>query len=140
MWGTSIAGAKTPAEQASELLVRTVGGLSSAQGYDFVDSCAGAGGPTPLMEASMNQRLQKAGFSPVRFVLTDLWPDLKAWKEIRSPNIDRIETPVDATAATRIARPGKKECRVYNLCFHHFDDASARRVLSNAVKTGDAFV
>lgn len=110
--------------------------------YTFVDACAGAGGPTPLIEKRMNQQLKSAGLDSVRFVLTDLWPDIKAWKQItsRSENISYIEQPIDATKGIRLVAPEGKECRMFNLSFHHFDDGPAEKVLKSAVDTSDAFV
>jgi hypothetical protein len=124
------------------VLLQILGGPDAASRYTFIDSCAGAGGPTPLLEASMNERLKTFGHAPVRFVLTDLWPDLKAWSAVvkRSENISYIEEPVDATEAVRLAEPGKKECRIFNLCFHHFDDPAAEKVLRSAITSTDAFV
>lgn len=142
MWGTALSKKGSPAQQAAEILLRAVGGPDEASKYTFVDSCAGAGGPTPLLEQTMNETLHAHGHAPVRFVLTDLWPDLKAWRAIarRSQNISYIEKPTDATTAVRLAGPGRKECRVFNLCFHHFDDAAGEKVLRSAVESADAFV
>ena len=79
----------------------------------------------------------------MKFLLTDLWPDLKAWEQIVKDNpegkISYIETPIDATKAQRISGE-KKECRLYNLCFHHFDDPAAAEVLESAVESSDAFM
>ena len=110
--------------------------------YTFVDACAGAGGPTPLIEKRMNQQLKSAGLDGVRFILTDLWPDIMAWKQItsRSENISYIEQPIDATKGVRLVAPEGKECRMFNLSFHHFDDGPAEKVLKSAVETSDAFV
>jgi hypothetical protein len=95
----------------------------------------------PSFEPRLNEQLRSAGLNSVRFKLTDLWPDLKAWKEIASTseNISYVEEPVDATKAKRLSGD-KKECRLYNLCFHHFDDAAAEQVLSSAVESSDAFL
>ncbi len=131
-----------PAVQACQILVDQLGGPENATKYTFVDACAGAGGPTPLIEQRMNQQLKSAGLDSVRFVLTDLWPDIKAWKTItsRSENISYIAQPIDATKGVRLAAPERKECRMFNLSFHHFDDAPAENVLTSAVDSADAFV
>ena len=50
--------------------------------YHFVDACAGAGGPTPIFESVLNKRMRDEGKPPVEFLLTDLYPDLEAWKAI----------------------------------------------------------
>jgi hypothetical protein len=90
----------------------------------------------------MNSRLTASGHKPVDFVLTDLWPDIKAWEQIakRSKNITYIKEPIDATKPRRLAKPGTKECRIFNLCFHHFDDPAAEKVLASAVQSADAFM
>ncbi|GIK06671.1 hypothetical protein Aspvir_002321 [Aspergillus viridinutans] len=45
---------------------------------------------------------------------------------------------------TRILAPGahsdEAECRLFNLCFHHFDDPAAAKVLRSAIQSSDAFV
>lgn len=142
MWRTSNTSKGSPATQASELLLEAVGGPAKASQFTFIDSCAGAGGPTPLLESAVNKRLTEAGYSPVNFILTDLWPDHKAWAQIakRSEHISYIEEPIDATKPRRLAEPNRKECRIFNLCFHHFDDEAAGKVLSSAVQSTDAFM
>jgi hypothetical protein len=139
MWKTESGTEGTPAAQACDLLLDNI---PNAQEFTFIDSCAGGGGPIPIMEASLNTKLKAQGFGPVQFVLTDLYPSLEKWKDMakRSVNISYIATPVDATKARKLAEPGKKECRIFNLCFHHFDDPAAETVLRSAVESADAFV
>lgn len=142
MWRTSTSAAGSPSIQACDILLRSLGGLSQAAQFTFVDACAGAGGPTPLMEETLNARLADAGHKAVQFILTDLYPDLNAWKRItsRSENVSAIWEPVDATQPRKMAPKGSKECRIFNLCFHHFDDRGARKVLKSAVQNTDAFL
>ena len=83
MWRTSNSRNGSLATQACDLLLQALGGPKNASQFTFVDPCAGAGGPTPLLEPTMNAKLAASGFNPVDFVLTDLWPDVKAW-ELRS--------------------------------------------------------
>lgn len=140
MWKTEAPGGKgSPAAQVCDLLVDK---LPDASSFTFIDSCAGGGGPIPIMEATLNQKLHSKGQGPVQFILTDLFPAVSAWKAIakQSDNISYIEEPVDATKALRLAEPGKKECRIFNLYFHHFDDPAAKTVLRSAVESADAFV
>lgn len=141
-WRMSLSSRGPPAVQACQILVDQLGGFKNATKYTYVDACAGAGGPTPLIEKRMNQQLKSAGLGSVKFVLTDLWPDIKAWKEItsRSENISYIEQPIDATKGVRLATQEGKECRMFNLSFHHFDDVPAEKVLTSAVDSADAFV
>ena len=141
-WRMSLSARGSPAVQACQILVDQLGGPKNAAKYTYVDACSGAGGPTPLIEKRMNEQLRAAGLDRVEFVLTDLWPDIKAWKEItsRSENISYIEQPIDATKGVRLATSEGKECRMFNLSFHHFDDAAAEKVLTSAVESADAFV
>ncbi|PYH49798.1 putative salicylate hydroxylase [Aspergillus saccharolyticus JOP 1030-1] len=116
--------------------------LSNLSSYSIIDFCAGAGGPTPVLERELNQPLEKAGYAPVQFLLTDLYPHLEAWQRItkKQPNISYVADPVDARLAPRYADKDRKECRVFNICFHHFADEDARGILRSAVQEGDAFV
>ncbi|KAL8725157.1 MAG: hypothetical protein Q9166_007532 [cf. Caloplaca sp. 2 TL-2023] len=142
MWRTSNSKKGSPATQACDLLLRALGGPEKASQFTFIDSCAGAGGPTPLLEPAMNAKLTANGYKPVNFVLTDLWPDIKAWEKItkRNKHITYIDEPIDATKPRRLAKPGTKECRIFNLCFHHFDDRAAEKVLASAVQSTEAFM
>jgi len=80
---------------------------------------------------------------PLHFVLTDLHPHTDLWSRAaaQSPNISFVPTPVDASRAPRdlvrdYTRRGKKVFRLFNLAFHHFDDALARRILKDTVDGG----
>ena len=141
-WRVAVSSRGPPAVQACKILVDQLGGPKKASKYTYVDACSGAGGPTPLIEQRLNQQMQLAGLERVRFVLTDLWPDIKAWKTItaQSENITYIEQPIDATKAVRLVPPEGKECRMFNLSFHHFNDEPAEKVLKSAVESADAFV
>lgn len=55
-------------------------------------------------------------------------------------NISYIEQPMDATKGVRVVGAEGKECRMFNLSFHHFDDAAAEKILTSAVESADAFV
>ena len=140
MWRTRAPGTKdSPAVQVCDLLLHHLPNLAS---FTFIDSCAGGGGPIPIMEATLNAKLKQRGEGPVQFILTDLYPSLEKWATMakRSAHISYIDGPVDATRAPRLAAPGKKECRIFNLCFHHFDESEAATVLRSAAREADAFV
>ena len=55
-------------------------------------------------------------------------------------NVSYIEQPIDATKGVRLVAAEGKECRMFNLSFHHFNDAPAEKVLKSAVDSADAFV
>jgi hypothetical protein len=128
----------SPAGIAAELVTEN---LPDASSYTFVDCCAGAGGPTSTMERVLNSRLQEQGKPAARFVLTDLHPRIDAWAAItkKQEHVSFIPEARDATCCGRVAAQGK-ECRVFNLCFHHFDDAVAKGVLRSAVESADSFM
>ncbi|EOO02211.1 hypothetical protein UCRPA7_2295 [Phaeoacremonium minimum UCRPA7] len=133
---------------------------SSVTDYVFIDFCAGGGGPTPFIEASLNAQLaslsKSADVDAVRFVLTDLHPHVEDWAKAAaaSPNISYEPSPVDAANAPpdllrkHSTGPGrspadrdrkKKVFRLFNLAFHHFDDALARAILRNTLETSSGF-
>lgn len=142
MWSTTGVGrTSSTAAQACDVLVEH---LPDPASFTIVDACAGAGGPTPILEASLNEKIEARGQKPVPFILADLYPDFEAWKKIvaKSDNISYVGEPVDVTKATRYSDPGsnRKECRMFNLCFHHFDDETAPEVLRSSVASADAIV
>lgn len=139
MWRTNASDKGSPAAQACDLLIENIPDISS---FTFIDACAGAGGPTPILEARLNEKLKAQEKDPVKFILTDLYPHLSAWEKIvkRSDNISYIADSVDATTAMKLAGPNEKECRIFNLCYHHFDDPLAGKVLRRAIESADAFV
>jgi salicylate hydroxylase len=119
--------------------------LTNPSDYTIVDICAGAGGPTPFIEKTLNSKAEKEGLDAVRFVLTDMFPPVDAWAAIakKQPNVSFVEEAVDARAVKRLdesVAQGKKECRIFNICFHHFADEDAMGILKSAVTEADAFV
>ncbi|KAL7951625.1 hypothetical protein V8C42DRAFT_12852 [Trichoderma barbatum] len=133
---------QSPARIAASTLIRQLG--DSLSSYTFIDFCAGGGGPTPAIQQAINSHLSAQDEPPVDFILTDLHPNIAAWESIvqKSPRITYERQPVDAGNAPKhlIERQdGKKVMRLFNLSFHHFDDALARRVLKDAVDTSHGF-
>lgn len=151
--------AHTPASLVAGVLREQLG--RAVRDYTFVDFCAGAGGPTPYIEHHLNKQLQGAAApvpagdavqangdadgsgEPVKFVLTDLYPHIKDWARVAaaSPNISYVSVPVDATDAPKdlVAGHGKKAFRLYSLCFHHFRDDMAMKILKNSMENSDGF-
>ena len=142
LWQVKARNGDSLAAQACNNLLKVLGGIDRVAEYTFIDSCAGAGGPTPYFEKYINKQLEAGGYASVRFVLTDWAPYVQAWQLLaeQSANITYIKEPIDAAKATRLAEPGKRECRIFNLCFHHFDDPAAEKVLRSAVESADAFL
>ena len=146
----------SPAQLVSSTLYRVLGSL--VQQYTYVDFCAGAGGPTPIIEQELNKQLQScsdgnpansvevnggARTGAVKFVLTDLHPHIKDWTEAakNSPNLSFVSKSVDAANAPSdlIENDGKKVFRLFNLAFHHFDDKLGMDILRNTLETADGF-
>ncbi|OQE80161.1 hypothetical protein PENNAL_c0047G10577 [Penicillium nalgiovense] len=127
------------AKQACSVFKEHLKDLSS---YTVLDICAGAGGPTPVLESELNKELEAEGKSPVQFVLSDLYPHIEEWERIskKQQNVTYIESPVDARAVPRIAGSSNKECRIFNICFHHFGDEDAAGILKSAIETADSFM
>lgn len=146
----------SPARIVSRLLEAHLGDRLSD--HVFIDFCAGGGGPTPSIERHINRDIKQQAPSgsrpkdPVQFVLTDLHPHIENWTEAasRSPNVHFSPDSVDASDApadlltnhlntTALSTDNKKQFRLFNLAFHHFDDALARRILANTLRTSDGF-
>ncbi|KAJ5717501.1 hypothetical protein N7488_003147 [Penicillium malachiteum] len=64
----------SPATQACAVMKKYLKDLSS---YTIRDTCAGAGGPSPVMEVELNKQLEREGREPVQFILSDLYPTRK---------------------------------------------------------------
>lgn len=95
------------------------------------------------MEAALNKSLVSERKTPVRFILTDLYPHVQAWERIseKQPHVSFIDRPVDARAGPRLTKDSTaKECRLFNVCFHHFNDEDAVGILRDAVESADAFM
>lgn len=142
LWDLHIPGLtiNTPAASVSEIIIQN---FLDACNFTFVDLCAGAGGPTPIIERLLNNTLTEQGKDTAQFVLTDLYPSLQQWRTIteKSANITFLETPLDARDCKRISPdPIQKECRMFNASFHHFDDESAIGVLRSVINEADAFM
>ncbi|KAJ5126390.1 hypothetical protein N7448_005694 [Penicillium atrosanguineum] len=114
--------------------------LQDPSSYTVLDICAGSGGPTPVLESELNREIEAQGKVPVQFILSDLYPHVEAWQRIskKQQNVSYIETPVDARAVSRLGK--EKECRIFNICFHHFSDEDAAGILKSAVESADAFI
>ena len=124
---------------AGDILLRHIEDLSA---HHIIDIAAGAGGPVPGIERRVNQVLEARDEEPVKFLLTDLHPHLRDWKRLKASNqnIDFVEKPVDATAVRGLTNGKQKECRMFNLAFHHLDDQAASAALADAVENADAIV
>ncbi|RSM20337.1 hypothetical protein CDV31_000832 [Fusarium ambrosium] len=131
-----------PAQLAASKLIQHLD--SSLSSLRFVDFCAGAGGPSPLIEQQVNTYLRNSNREEVDFVLTDIHPNIDAWSRIASQNshITYDDQSVDASRVPgRLthSQDGRQVFRLFNLAFHHFDDDLARRILKDTVERKQGF-
>ena len=102
--------------------------LDSTRGRSIVDLCSGAGGPW----LDLSRRLQGDAQASFQICLTDKYPNLRAFQNIRAASDGHIgfyPDPVDAMKAP----PEVKGFRTMFTSFHHFRPEEAREVLQNAV-------
>ncbi|PHH91068.1 hypothetical protein CDD83_1813 [Cordyceps sp. RAO-2017] len=142
VWDVDLLQGLSAARLAASILIIELG--VDLPSYSFVDFCAGSGGPTPIIERTINDHLRRNGLSPVQFILTDLHPNNAAWKKLAraSPHLTYESSSIDASRAPDQlvqCEGGKKVLRLFNLAFHHFDDPLARRILRDTVEKGQGF-
>jgi hypothetical protein len=105
--------------------------LAASGATEILDLCAGAAGPASILASEM----RAAGEPPPRFLLTDLYPQLDAWRAAREAHpgdIDFVADPVDATAIPEPLARGR--ARTIINAFHHFSPDLARALLADAVR------
>lgn len=93
-----------------------------------VDLCSGAGGPWPQLRGDVDGVRQGA----VRVVLTDWFPNLRAFERLRSENpatFDYSSAPVSAMGVD----PQLSGFRTLFSSFHHFRPDEAARIVGDAV-------
>jgi hypothetical protein len=103
--------------------------MAAADTTVIVDLCSGGGGPWRALAPALAER------GPVRVVLTDLYPNLQAFTEVRAATrgaIDFHPQPVDATNVPSSLRGVRT---MFN-AFHHFPFSKAVAVLGDAVAAG----
>jgi hypothetical protein len=97
----------------------------------IVDLCSGGGGPWQRLSGTIG----RAFGSDFRIVLTDRYPNLAAFRqagELSGGVVEFRESPVDACAIPETLGG----FRTLFSSFHHFDPPVARRLLQNAVDSG----
>ncbi|MDF2158485.1 hypothetical protein [Algoriphagus sp. CAU 1675] len=102
--------------------------LGKTQNHQIIDLASGGGGGL----LSLNQELIEK-IPDVKFLMTDLYPNLKAFQYTQSqaPNFDYSEKPVDAMNVPNHL----KGLRTMFLSFHHFRPKDAIQILQSAVKS-----
>jgi hypothetical protein len=122
-WGRILRGLVAPFEEF----------LAAAGVSEVLDLASGAGGPARILASE----ILRAGRTPPRFVLSDLYPKIEAWEQVRAalPGVIDFEPqPVDATRIPPWLAHGR--ARVIVNAFHHLPPDIARDVLGDAVRRG----
>jgi hypothetical protein len=95
----------------------------------IVDLCSGAGGPLPQIGSMLAGDLGV----PVRLVVTDLFPNVQAFKSLETQFPGLIEARYDAIDATDV--PAELSgLRTLFTALHHFQPELVQRVLADAVR------
>jgi hypothetical protein len=101
--------------------------LDSTGSQSIVDICSGGGGPW----LSLSRKLQPAvrGF---HILLTDKYPNLRAFQNVRSASENHVAFYPDSVDAMKV--PGELQgFRTMFTSFHHFPPEEACAILQNAV-------
>lgn len=105
--------------------------LAAAGVNEVLDLCAGAAGPATILASEM----ARAGRTPPRFLLTDLYPRIDAWEEARAEHPDHIDFVPEPVDATNIPAPlAKGRVRTIINALHHFPPGLAAAILADAVR------
>ncbi len=99
-----------------------------------LDLGSGSGEPVSLLVDG----LQKEGVSHVRFMLSDLFPNVRNMEKVAARYPGQVEVMHDPVDATNV--PEEVDCDACTIIgvFHHFPPELARRILADCVKKGRA--
>ncbi len=105
--------------------------LRKTGSHHFTDLCAGAGGGAEVIQKGLSRRMG----TPVHVTLTDLYPNIDAYRYLHAKSGGTIgfrAEPVDATAVPDTITG----VRTIFSSFHHFRPAQARAILQDAADKG----
>ncbi len=105
-----------------------VNGLQQSNSTCIIDLCSGAGGAVQ----SIQKNLKEATGKSIPFTVTDLYPNIIAYKQLQADtngSITYYEQSVNAMAVPQTLTG----FRTIFSGFHHFDEKTAQQVLQNAV-------
>lgn len=98
----------------------------------IVDLCSGGGGPWP----SLLPQLQEASDTSINVLLTDMYPNQKAFQRIRDNLGGSLDYENSCISALNVPE-GIRGFRTIFTGFHHFQPDQARQILADAVSKGD---
>jgi hypothetical protein len=110
----------------SSIFVMLQRALDVTRSSSIVDLCSGSGGPW----LDLSRKLR--GDMPHRIWLTDKFPNLRTFENIKAASVNGINVRRNSVDATNV--PSELEgFRTLFSSFHHFSPSQARAVLQNAV-------
>jgi hypothetical protein len=106
--------------------------LDSTGCRSIVDMCSGGGGPW----LDLSRKLQPEA-QAFHILLTDKYPNLRAFQNIRATSENHIAFYPDSVDAMKV--PGELQgFRTMFTSFHHFPPEEARAILQNAIDAGQS--
>lgn len=110
------------------IVARLIGTLLDRAGTDcIVDLCSGSTGPLLWFR----QVLEEERGRPVHLLLTDRYPNVRAFAAAQASSNGRVAFRADSIDATAVPDELEGVCTMF-LAFHHFRPEAARRILENA--------
>jgi len=98
----------------------------------IIDLCSGSSGPWSQILASLQEQQESASVT-----LTDKYPNLQAFEEIKERSGSKIQYVAEAVDATNVPAYLKGMRTIFS-AFHHFEPGAARKILQNAVNSRSA--
>jgi hypothetical protein len=92
-----------------------------------IDLCSGGGGPWTALE----RELARSG--PVDIELSDLYPNVPAWRELSRRSAGGLRYRTESVDATAVPASAQGVRTLFN-AFHHFPPAAAKAILADAVR------
>jgi len=106
--------------------------LDSTRSWSIVDMCSGGGGPWLDLSRRLHPDTQA-----FHILLTDKFPNLRAFQNVRAASENHIAFYPDSVDAMKV--PGELQgFRTMFTSFHHFPPEEARALLQNAVDAGQS--
>ncbi len=104
----------------------------------IVDLCSGGAGPWLHLSRRLKPRAieSETPEADIKISLTDKYPNLRAFENIRAISDDRLTFHPDSVDAMKVPSD-LKGLRTMFTSFHHFPPAEARAILQNAVDAGE---
>ncbi len=109
-----------------------IAGLQHTNSSRIIDLCSGAGGAVP----GIQQNIKQATGKTIPFILTDLYPNTAAYRQIEQDTNGSIMYSSQAVNATHVP-DSLHGFRTIFSGFHHFDENTAKKVLLNATDANE---